>query len=273
MNATWSLLLSGAGAACTNMAVDQLLLERAGLPDARPVLRLYAWAAPAVTVGYFQDVQRGLDLPALARRGWPVVRRLTGGRAVFHDREMTYSVVLPRGAADGIRETYAVIGRAPLTGLAALGVRAEMEGRPRRGQGRDRRSADCFASVSWCEIVVQGRKLVGSAQRRVGDAVLQQGSILISRENYPAFREVLRRGEGTVGAPGDPMTSLAEVLDRIPPPPKVEEAVVGGFEQALGARFEPMAWGQEEENAVVRLVRSRYGRSDWNLLRKASNSK
>ena len=268
LRGAWFLLEQGPAPACTNMAVDHLLLERALLPGARPVLRLYSWTVPSVTVGYFQDLRRGLDLGAVERRGWPLVRRLTGGRAVLHDREVTYSVVLPPGASRGVKETYAAVAQALLAALERLGVRAGMEHRPRRGQGRGRGSPDCFASVSWCEIAVEGRKLVGSAQRRFHGAALQHGSILLDHGPYAAFGEALSRGAARAPA----MTSLAEQLGEAPDRSVVHEALVQGFGRVFGARFQAMPWGPDEENAVVRLVRSRYGRRDWNLVGKASNS-
>jgi lipoate-protein ligase A len=159
-----------------NMQRDAGLLA-AQSPHDDPVLRLYRWRPPAVSIGRNQALD-GFDGRALASQGVALVRRPTGGRAILHDQELTYAIV---GASpsplfgDTLHDTYRAINRALLTFLAALGITADVSpGESRAAQ----RSLVCFHSAGQYEIRVAGRKLVGSAQRRSRGLFLQHGSIL-----------------------------------------------------------------------------------------------
>jgi lipoate-protein ligase A len=280
-HATWHHIDTGPSDAFTNMALDEVFLHKLKFQDAVPVLRFYTWSPPAISVGYFQDVSRDLDLDLCRARGWSVVRRLTGGRSVFHDQELTYSIFLPRlfyQNIKSVRECYRYLSQGFLQGLRGLGVHAEMvtlqkiKGELRRSFAR---SPDCFASPSWYEISVDGKKIVGSAQRRMPYGVLQHGSILISTTRFQEFREVfsqssdkeIRRGVRDFN-PG--MTSLTEILSREISLEEVKIAILQGFRQAHGIHFEKMLLSSHDKNAVRDLVRVRYGRSEWNLNRKPS---
>ncbi|MGQ0537475.1 MAG: lipoate--protein ligase family protein [Gemmatimonadaceae bacterium] len=163
-------------AAADNMALDEALLDRARR-SGESVMRVYAWSGPTLSLGRNQRGVGVYDAGAAAARGVSIVRRLTGGRAVLHDREVTYSVTAPTHDASGVRSAYAAINQVLLAALRALGVAAslaEPNGRtPRPG------SAPCFEIPVAGEIVVGERKLVGSAQLSEAGAFLQHGSILV----------------------------------------------------------------------------------------------
>jgi len=159
-----------------NMARDAELLERHRAGD-DPVLRLYRWDPPAVTIGYNQD-PGDFDAAAVAAAGYGLVRRPTGGRAILHAEELTYAVV---GTSPGpifgnsLHSTYMKINEALLAFLRELGIEADVsEGEPRE----EMRGLVCFKSAGRHEVHVGGRKIIGSAQRRRGDVFLQHGSIL-----------------------------------------------------------------------------------------------
>lgn len=159
-----------------NMQRDAAMLA-AQRPADGPVLRLYRWSPPAVSLGYHQD-PAGFDAAALAARGYDLVRRPTGGRAILHAQELTYAVA---GASPSplfgatLHETYAAINRALTMFLERLGVRPDIA----RGESlAQARGLLCFHSAGQHEILVQGRKLIGSAQRRTAGVFLQHGSIL-----------------------------------------------------------------------------------------------
>lgn len=155
------------------MAEDVRLLEAVG-HGAPPVLRFYAWSRPTVSLGYAQDAATAVDAPAAQRLGVDQVRRPTGGRAVVHDDELTYSVVLPAAMVPAdVRASYALLAEGLVAGLRAVGVAA----RCHDGAELPGHSALCFVAPSWHEITLDGRKLVGSAQCRRAGAVLQHGSI------------------------------------------------------------------------------------------------
>lgn len=158
------------------MAVDHALFERAASAD-EAVLRIYTWVRPTLSLGMHERAR--LDPEKAVAAGVDVVRRPTGGRALLHHREVTYSVTAPlRGISLG--ESYRAINAILLDALLRLGVsasEAERRGRPLRPDG-----AACFAEPNAGELVVDGRKLVGSAQRRDEQALLQHGSILLAND-------------------------------------------------------------------------------------------
>lgn len=174
LGSRWRLLVSPPADGATNMAVDHALFERAATAD-DAVLRLYAWTRPTLSLGMHERAR--LDATAVAARGVDVVRRPTGGRALLHHREVTYSVTAPtQGRTLG--ETFRAINALLLDALQRLGVAAsEAE---RRGRATAPDGAACFAEPNAGELVVGGRKLVGSAQRRDERALLQHGSILLA---------------------------------------------------------------------------------------------
>ena len=181
---TWRLLDTGESSGNFNMQADEVLLEAVGAGRSPSILRLYRWNPPAVTLGYNQDPERELNLRQVRSAGIDVVRRLTGGRAVLHWEELTYSVICREGcgrlgASPG--QTYREIGRALAAGLRAFGAPVDLHRGEAGPGGRSTPEAPkppCFASTSRWEVTYRGRKLVGSAQRRIRGAILQHGSIL-----------------------------------------------------------------------------------------------
>jgi lipoate-protein ligase A len=221
-------------------------------------------------------MKKDFDLSLCESRGWPLVRRLTGGRAVFHDHELTYSLFLPVAccpAGPGVLESYRYISQGLLLALRHLGVRAELVSPKRNRKPRGRPgvgSPDCFASPSWYEVAVEGRKIVGSAQRRLPEGILQQGSILISTRRFGEFYGVLRK-KGTPageGEPGEGMTSLEEALGQTPSLEQVRSAVLQGFSEAHRISFRETEVTDNDKREAEALVRLRYGTSEWNLCRK-----
>ena len=180
------LWCDGPHEAAENMRRDAALLARAesGEP-AEPVLRLFSFAPHGITLGAAQDPARVLDLDACRAAGVGWVPRPTGGRAIFHAEEWTYSFTAPIADPEwggSLREAYAKVARLLVASLLRLGVPVDPAPDPARSSGptgRPGASAACFASTAGHEIVLGGRKLVGSAQRRLSRALLQQGSLLL----------------------------------------------------------------------------------------------
>lgn len=171
----WRLIYDIPANGAWNMAVDESLMESVGAGQSPPTLRFYSWNPPCLSLGYgqyFSDV----DLTRVDQLGWDVVRRPTGGRAILHTDELTYSLSLPANdnlAAGTIVESYQRISRALLEGLNRLGAA------PRTDQRAEQIEVGpvCFETPSHYEITVDGRKLVGSAQTRRKNAILQHGSL------------------------------------------------------------------------------------------------
>ncbi len=182
--AEWKFLNSGVHSGDHNMRVDQLLAKRMAEQGVPPTLRLYGWDPHAISIGYNQR-RHDLDEAKCLLEGIDIVRRPTGGRAILHADEMTYSVVMP-AEGKGISEIYCDISKALVRGLRTLGAEVEYSAVQVDFPNlyRNQNSIPCFASSARYEIQYRGRKLVGSAQRRYAspdgdEVVLQHGSILL----------------------------------------------------------------------------------------------
>lgn len=233
----WRLLDTGVNTGAHNMAFDEELLERARSGETTPVLRLYGWSPPAVSLGRFQTFEKSVNRDVCTSLGIDVVRRVTGGRAVLHDRELTYSIVARTDNPlfpDDILGTYRTIASGLLAGFRNIGIRAEMVAHSSRHAALVRKEVKqpaCFSSPSWYEIIVNNRKIVGSAQRRVSGAFLQHGSILIDYDG--ALEASVIRG----GCAGDFATSINREALRSVPLQDIKKAFVQGFSDALDITF------------------------------------
>jgi lipoate-protein ligase A len=233
----WRLLDSGPNIGAYNMAVDEELLARAQAGETTPMLRLYTWRPPAVSLGRFQKLGAAVNAEACRRRGIDIVRRITGGRAVLHNKELTYSIITrtdnPLFPAN-VHGAYKIIAAGLLQGLGNLGIPAEMVSRSSRHAvlvKKDPKDAACFSTPSWYELLVHDRKIVGSAQRRLSGAFLQHGSVLLDYD--PALEAEVIPGGGRA----DVVTSIARELGRDVPLAEVKQAFVKGFSEALGIVF------------------------------------
>ena len=173
----WTLVVDGARPGWENMAVDAALLDRT-LQTGEAFLRCYRWEPHCLSFGRHEPARRRYDTERIRALGLSCVRRPTGGRAVWHARELTYAVTAPLAVFGGMREAYAAIHGLLAVALGALGVPYLLAPRasPAPGVG----SGPCFATPVGGEVLVRGRKVVGSAQLRSGDAFLQHGSLLLA---------------------------------------------------------------------------------------------
>jgi lipoate-protein ligase A len=179
------------------MARDEALLEAMAEVSSAPVLRLYGWSRPCLSLGYAQPYYSYVDPKFCQEHGVEVVRRPTGGRAVLHHFELTYAVVFRSDdpvLGGNVIESFRKVSSAILGGLRALGIPADLE--PVHRGERPSKVANCFVSASTYEVSAGGRKLVGSAQVRRRGAVLQHGSILLDVD-AALWRGVFADGSGT----------------------------------------------------------------------------
>lgn len=239
-----------------NMALDAALMEsvRAG---ADPVLRFYRWSPACLSLGRNQPAAGLYDEVAIRARGFDVVRRPTGGRAVLHDRELTYSVVMPEGLLGPPRAAYATINQALVRGLHRLGVGAALQ--PVGGARAVPPSlAPCFRDPAEGEVVVGGGKLVGSAQYREAGVVLQHGSLLLEDD------------QGSVGellidppdAPTDPPATLSDHLTPLPEWSALVAALIAGWEDVVGGATARCGPDDVEVHRAERLT-SHYAGVEW----------
>ncbi len=225
------LIIDGPGHPAFNLAVDEVLF-RGCLAGGKPFLRFYRWTPPGLSLGRFQRDLGGIDLDFCRREGIPVVRRPTGGRAVLHQHEITYSIGARHGSSfgdGGIMGTYHRIAEGLAVGLSLLGLEVAMAG---RGRGIHPRSPNCFAASSGFELTWGGRKLVGSAQVREREGFLQHGSILLEVENN-TWRGVFGAGEDMAGS----AVGLKEAIGRDVDFESLIHAVREGFSRTVGISF------------------------------------
>ena len=245
-----------------NMALDEALLLGRLRHGSPPTLRLFGWTPPAISLGYGQRLDGRIDLEAARAMGVGLVRRATGGSAILHegpDLEITYSVTAAAGdfgGAGDLLETYRWIGEGLSTGLRALGVPVDMV--PVQPSNPAAMPAFCFARTGSFELEVNGRKLVGSAQRRQGTAFLQHGAIMLG-----AAPERLRRVFPGARDPLADMTTLEAVLGRRPSFDDAAAALAEGFRAAHGLTLEPGGLSDEEAALADMLEREKYTTDHW----------
>jgi lipoate-protein ligase A len=245
-----------------SMAVDEALSAAVGERKCPQTVRLYGFSPPTLSLGRFQPVKDRLDLGLLAGDRVVLVRRPTGGHAVLHDEELTYSIAVSKAWMEETsgpfrkRAFYDYVARILLSGLSLLGVR----GRVNAAQEGDIRNPDCFGSSGEYEIVdEEGRKLIGSAQMTTRLAVLQQGSIPLSN---PAGRVSRYIGGEAQGGAREPSCLREAVSGRIDFE-EARDAFARAFREGLGAGDSTLSAAEEE--AAGRLLESKYGTEEWNL--------
>ncbi len=273
---TWRLIHSSPADGATNMAVDEAILHAVAEGRQPPTLRFYAWEPPCLSLGYAQPAG-DVDRARLRAQGWTLVRRPTGGRAILHTDELTYSVVAP-GAEPrvhgGVLESYRRLSLGLLTGLHRLGVPAVAEADPPKPEGMSdlEFQAICFEVPSHYEITAGGRKLLGSAQMRRRRTVLQHGSLPLygdlaricdglrfdSEEVREAARQRVRARATTVA---ENLAGLGQGVTWA----EAADAVAAGFTEALDIQLVAGELSAEETAAAAELCRGKYATDTWNL--------
>jgi lipoate-protein ligase A len=215
------------------MAMDDALMARAAATG-EWVFRVYSWRAPTLSLGRNQRAHGAYDLAALSARGIGVVRRPTGGRALLHDREVTYSVTGPAATGDTLRASYGRINGMLVAGLRSLGVECAIAGAGARAAAPT--LTPCFERPAAGELVLADRKLAGSAQWREGGALLQHGSILLDGDQA-LVAALLNRPV----PPPPPPATLRLALGRLPAVEEVAEALFAAVRGMADPEARPLA--------------------------------
>ena len=236
----WRLLLVAPRSGAENMARDIALQARAALTG-ETVFSIYSWTRPTLSFGRHQPAAGFYDIGKLRSAKVEVVRRPTGGRAILHDREVTYSVTAPLKDAAPLRETYARINRILLDGLCRLGTDVELASPRERAPAPGTRP--CFETPGEGELVARGRKLVGSAQWRDEEALLQHGSILVDDDQtgLPSF------ATERAGASSDSIQRPATLHALLGRSPNVAEVASAMFDAVRSLEDEGATQMAEEE--------------------------
>ena len=250
----WCFSLTEPADGARNMALDHALMRRAAARgDA--VFRVYSWSAPTLSLGRNQTARGCYDEPEAQRLGIAFVRRPTGGRALLHHREVTYSATLPAARGGGPRRTYDFINDILLGALRQLGIAA---GRPETVTAAPPGPRPCFDAPAAHEITLQGRKLVGSAQWSHDGALLQHGSILV-RDDQPVIARLLRPA---TPQPPPAAATLADALGFEPDIAQVAEPLLESLKEATGRRPDPLVLDDVLETDAA-LLRRRYTDAAW----------
>jgi lipoate-protein ligase A len=264
----WRLLLDAPAGGAWNMAIDEVLLDGVAADAAPPTLRFYEWSPPCLSLGYFQPFDV-VDVDACRALGVEIVRRPTGGRAILHDRELTYTVALPAsllGHDGGVLPSYYRLSLALQEGLHRLGIPATLA--PESAASGPLHGPICFDRPSAHEILLHGRKLVGSAQVRRGGGLLQHGSILIE-PRIDKLTACLRLPRDSAGSPPgdgserieDGVAGLAEV--GVTQVARIAHAIAAAFAARFGVSLKVAPLRADELAAAEALAGSKYRSAGW----------
>ncbi len=276
MTETWHFINTGSHDPYYNMALDEALLNFVSRGEIDPVIRFYTWNPPTLSIGYFQRLSKEIDIDKVKEKGYGLVRRQTGGRGVLHDKELTYSVIVPESHPDmpkTVTEAYRVISEGLLEGFKSLGFDAYFAV-PRSKEEREKlkqpRSSVCFDAPSWYELVVEGKKIAGSAQTRQKGVILQHGSILQDVDIDDLFDMFIFKNDRLKAKMKEAFVEKAVAINDLSDShvslTKMEVAFKEGFKKALDLEYQPLELtkAQQEE---VKVLEEKY-RSEAFLYRK-----
>ncbi len=264
---TWRLIPYRSYHAFQNMAIDEAIFRETLKNKKPPTLRFFGWRPAAVSIGYFQDVEKEIHAGACRSAGVDIVRRITGGKAVYHQDEVTYSLAAGRLEdlfPDDIVRTYEIISTCLARGLSELGIFASLAETVVSCRKTERPSC-CFSEPAGRELLVDGRKICGSAQTRSHGGFLQHGSLLMTFD--PAVTASLIRTPAPPEQLRDRVVGLNELISIPVSAEKLCEALRKGFCDELGIDFAPGELTPEELTLSVRLIR-KYESAAWTLSRK-----
>ena len=245
-----------------NMAIDEAILHYCKIPT----LRVYGWEPAAISIGYNQDIENEINVGYCKKNNIEIVRRITGGKAVFHDKEITYSFILPEDInliPFEVNESYKIIANALIIALKKIGINAEMKKTPDKIV-----TPICFNSSNWYELVANGRKISGSAQRRFNGKVLQHGPILIDfdyEKNASLFNS--NNSSDNILNLKNRITSIKNEFKNNNRPithKELAEAIKYGFKKNFGFEMTDNSLNDEETKLAEKLTEEKYSTEEWN---------
>jgi lipoate-protein ligase A len=251
MTEEWRLLLTGKNTAAVNMAIDRAVLVSNSQGKAPPTIRFYEWTPPAISIGYFQSLVEEVDLDMCDKYGVEYVRRITGGGAVFHEHELTYSIVIPEShkeISQNIMDSYGRICGAIIKGLNNLEIQS------------------VYKPIN--DIISKGKKISGNAQTRKHKTVLQHGTILMDVNVEKMFsilkvpNEKIR--DKLISDVKERVTSIKHVLEKEIPFDGVAEAMKKGFEEEFNVKLVEGKLTEEEIESTKKFEKECFGSSEWN---------
>lgn len=254
MTEEWRLLLTGANTAAKNMAIDRAVLTTNSQGKVLPTVRFYEWAPSAISIGYFQSLSDEVDLKMCKKFGVDYVRRITGGGAVFHDDELTYSIVIPEDHNEipkNIIDSYRRICGAIIKGLKNLKIGCE------------------YKPIN--DIITNGKKISGNAQTRKQKTVLQHGTIIMDVDVEKMFsllkvpNEKIR--DKMISDVKQRVTSVKNCLGKNVSFNKVADAMKNGFEEEFNIKLVTGTLTEEENKLTEKFEKECFGSKEWNYKR------
>lgn len=265
----WRLLITPPARGAWNMALDEAILEHIGRNEAMPTLRLYAWEPACLSLGQAQPFA-DVDMARIQQRGWEVVRRATGGRAILHADELTYSVIAPTNeprVAGSILESYNRLAQALLLAVKNLEIPVEMKEHAGPTGNMPPTNPVCFEVPSSYEITVNGKKLIGSAQARKKEGVLQHGSLPLTGDLARICQALVFENESARENASKRLleraTTVESALGREVSWENAAQAFVHAFEAQLGLSLQRGKLSESESSRAEQLVREKYDHVLW----------
>ncbi|MEJ8545443.1 biotin/lipoate A/B protein ligase family protein [Brevibacillus borstelensis] len=273
----WRFIVTEGMSPTMNMAVDEAILQLHSEGKVPPTVRFYTWDPATLSIGYFQKAAKEINLELVHQKGIGFVRRATGGRAVLHDKELTYSVVVSESHPEmptSVTEAYKVISLGLLHGFQNLGLAAEMvslASEEEKEKYSSPGSSACFDSPSWHELVVEGKKVAGSAQTRQKGVILQHGSILLDMDVELLFSLLHFSSDRLKERMMESFRKKAVTINEVSPRPiSLQEAMQAfrdGFATGLKVELVNSELTAEERALAEELAATRYSTEEWNLRR------
>lgn len=249
-NKKWRLIINGPNSAHFNMAVDEFLMRNSEVP----VLRFYQWDPPAVSIGCFQGMEEEVDIKKCEELGIDYVRRITGGGAVFHDKELTYSIIVPLKNSfipEDLNQSYEKICMALINGLKKIGISADY--------------------VPLNDIVANSKKISGCAQTRRGGIILHHGTLLLKVDPEKMFSVLKvpdqKIKDKMIASVKERVTSISDILGREVKITDIIENLKKGFEESLGVFFSESNLTESEIKGAEKIKNDRFIKKEWNYAR------
>ena len=269
MTEQWRLFVDPAYDGATNMAIDEALLRQIGARKATPSVRLFRWEPACLSLGVGQSASDA-DRDLLQQHGWHIVRRMTGGRAILHTDEITYSVALPNDhplVAGTIVDSYRRISKGLLRALELLGMNAQAE--PQALDAPKLTGPVCFEVPSNYEIAADGKKMLGSAQVRKHSGMLQHGSLPLTGDlsricDALVFADQAGRDDAKQRVLTRAIT-LHDALGRNVTWDEAADAIIQAFEEVFAVQLERAELSPEEEQMANEMRTTRYMADEWTL--------
>ena len=264
---TWRLIIDGPSKGNFNMAADEALLDSFIQKNSLPTLRIYSWEPMCLSLGYFQNIN-SRNIEKLKENNIDLVRRPTGGRGVLHTDEITYSIIIDEeypGISKNVTTSYKQLIKGIKFGLEYLGLTPLLMPLPQKSEKKAKNSSVCFDSPSWYELLIEGKKVVGSAQMRRKGAILQHGSIKLKFD--PGLVSSIF---GTNKKQREYLKNAATGIFDLDPTLKKEDcvnAILKGFEKAFEIQLVREGYNAFEKARTKELSKNKYSLNEWNFKR------